>query len=309
MKIGRYLRDGIARPFFIAPSGAAFDWNALDNDASRRQLREAGRRASASGTSADFCSALPEIEDFLAAHPGFHSSSDGEEAAIHASLLERPLLPPFQPRSFICIGLNYRDHAAESKIKLPERPLLFAKSANAVSGHNQEVRIPAGSAQLDYEAELAVVIGRTCRKVLAADALDYVAGYTCANDLSARDFQFADGQWFRGKSCDGFGPIGPWLVTHSEIAEPGALAISCRVNGNVMQESSTQNLIFGVPQLIEFISEFMTLEAGDVIATGTPPGVGFARTPPVYLQDGDCIEVEIERIGVLRNLVVTESGE
>lgn len=186
---------------------------------------------------------------------------------------------------------------------IPEEPLLFAKTTNAVNGHNSAVRLAYGSSQVDYEAELVVVVGRRCQNVPVADALSYVAGYTCGNDVSARDFQFKSGQWYRGKSADGFGPIGPWLVTPAELGDPHSLRIRMRLNGETMQDSTTANLIFGVPELISYISRTITLLPGDAIMTGTPPGVGFARKPPRFLQAGDRMEVEIEKLGTLVNSV------
>jgi 2-keto-4-pentenoate hydratase/2-oxohepta-3-ene-1,7-dioic acid hydratase in catechol pathway len=216
----------------------------------------------------------------------------------------RLLAPVPRPGKLICIGLNYRDHAAESKMPIPEKPVVFSKFTTAVIAPNDPVVLPPTSEQVDYEAELAVVIGRRCKNVSASRAYEYVLGYTIINDVSARDFQFADGQWQRGKSCDTFAPMGPSILTTSEIADPHTLSIKLRLNGKTMQDSNTDQLIFGVPQLIEFLSETITLEPGDVIATGTPPGVGFARKPPVFLQSGDMMEVEIEKLGVLRSPVV-----
>lgn len=213
------------------------------------------------------------------------------------------LAPVSRPGKLICIGLNYRDHAAESNMPIPERPVVFSKFSTAVIGPGEAVIVPATSEQVDYEAELAVVIGRRAKNVGAQNAFDHVLGYTCFNDVSARDFQFADGQWQRGKSCDTFAPMGPFIVTTDEIPDPHKLAIKLRLNGETMQDSNTDQLIFGVPELIAFLSETITLEPGDVIATGTPPGVGFARKPPVFLKAGDSMEVEIETIGMLGSKV------
>lgn len=209
--------------------------------------------------------------------------------------------PVPRPGKIICIGLNYRDHAAESNMPIPERPVLFSKFGTCVIGPGEPVVIPTTSEKVDYEAELAVVIGRRAKSVTAAQAYDYVFGYTVFNDVTARDFQFADGQWQRGKSCDTFAPMGPTIVTADEIPDPQRLSIKLFLNGQTMQDSNTNQLIFGVPQLIEFITASITLEPGDVIATGTPPGVGFARKPPVYLRSGDKMEVQIEGIGGLGN--------
>jgi 2-keto-4-pentenoate hydratase/2-oxohepta-3-ene-1,7-dioic acid hydratase in catechol pathway len=217
--------------------------------------------------------------------------------------------PVPRPGKLICIGLNYRDHAAESNMPIPERPVVFSKFTSAVIAPGEPVVLPTTSAQVDYEAELAVVIGRRAKNVSAARALDYVFGYTNFNDVSARDFQFADGQWQRGKSCDTFAPMGPTIVTADVVPDPHKLSIKLILNGKTMQDSNTDQLIFGVPELIEFLSQTITLEPGDVIATGTPAGVGFARKPPVFLRPGDMMEVEIEHLGKLNNPVVAaEAG-
>jgi len=212
--------------------------------------------------------------------------------------------PVPRPGKLICIGLNYRDHAAESNMPIPKQPVVFSKFATAVIAPGEPVVLPDTSSQVDYEAELAVVIGRRGKKVSAARALDYVLGYTCFNDISARDFQFADGQWQRGKSCDSFAPMGPTLVTADEVPDPHQLPIKLLLNGKTMQDSNTDQFIFGVPELIEFLSQTITLEPGDVIATGTPSGVGFARKPPVFLQPGDEMVVDIEGVGKLNTPVV-----
>jgi len=211
--------------------------------------------------------------------------------------------PVPRPGKLICIGLNYRDHAAESNMAIPEQPVVFSKFTTAVIAPGEPVVLPTGSTQVDYEAELAVVIGRRAKHVSAARAMDYVLGYTCLNDVSARDFQFADGQWQRGKSCDTFAPMGPIIVTSDIVTNPHNLSIKLLLNGNTMQDSNTDQFIFQVPELIEFLSRTITLEPGDVIATGTPPGVGFARKPPVFLQPDDRMEVVIEKVGWLNNVV------
>jgi 2-keto-4-pentenoate hydratase/2-oxohepta-3-ene-1,7-dioic acid hydratase in catechol pathway len=206
-----------------------------------------------------------------------------------------------RPSKIVCVGLNYVDHANEVALDLPERPLLFAKWPSALIGDGDQIVIPQGITRVDYEAELAVIIGATTRNVTVEDALDAVGGYTCLNDVSARDEQFADGKWTRGKSFDTFCPVGPHVVPAAELREPSALRISCRVNGQTVQDSTTAAMIFDVPQLIAYISRGITLEAGDIVATGTPPGVAFGSPDGRYLSDGDTVEVEIEGIGVLRN--------
>jgi 2-keto-4-pentenoate hydratase/2-oxohepta-3-ene-1,7-dioic acid hydratase in catechol pathway len=218
------------------------------------------------------------------------------------------LAPVPRPGKLICIGLNYRDHAAESNMAIPERPVVFSKFSTAVIAPGEAVIVPATSTQVDYEAELAVVIGRRAKNISVSRAFDYVLGYTVFNDVSARDFQFADGQWQRGKSCDTFAPMGPTIVTADAVTDPHKLSIKLRLNGQTMQDSNTDQLIFGVPELVAFLSETITLEPGDVIATGTPPGVGFARKPPVFLKAGDVMEVEIEGLGTLNNPVAEASG-
>jgi len=212
--------------------------------------------------------------------------------------------PVPRPGKLICIGLNYRDHAAESNMAIPKQPIVFSKFSTAVIAPGEPVVLPATSTQVDYEAELAVVIGRRAKDVTREHALDYVLGYTCFNDVSARDFQFADGQWQRGKSCDTFAPMGPTIVTADEVPDPHKLSIKLVLNGQAMQDSNTDQFIFGIPELVEFLSQTITLEPGDVIATGTPPGVGFARKPPVFLQPGDNMEVVIESVGTLNSPVV-----
>jgi 2-keto-4-pentenoate hydratase/2-oxohepta-3-ene-1,7-dioic acid hydratase in catechol pathway len=217
------------------------------------------------------------------------------------------LMAPIQrPGKIICIGLNYRDHAAEAKMAIPETPTVFAKWGNTVTGHLHPIVLPKNSVKPDYEAELAVVIGKRGRHIAEADWRQHVFGYTILNDVSARDFQMATSQWTIGKTFDTFAPMGPWIVTADEIPDPGALKISLTLNGEVMQDSSTGNLIFGIPQLIAYLSSVMTLEPGDIISTGTPAGVGFARKPPRWLKPGDSVAVQVEGIGELVNPVIAE---
>jgi 2-keto-4-pentenoate hydratase/2-oxohepta-3-ene-1,7-dioic acid hydratase in catechol pathway len=215
--------------------------------------------------------------------------------------------PVPRPGKIVCIGLNYRDHAQESGLAVPTTPVIFSKFSSCVIAPGEPVVVPTTSEKVDYEAELAVVIGRHAKHVSADRAYDYVLGYTAFNDVTARDFQFGDGQWQRGKSCDTFAPMGQTIVTTDEIPDPHTLRITMKVNGTVMQDSNTNQLIFRVPELIEFITKSISLEPGDVIATGTPAGVGFARKPPVFLKAGDTMEVEIERIGGLGNPIVAAS--
>jgi 2-keto-4-pentenoate hydratase/2-oxohepta-3-ene-1,7-dioic acid hydratase in catechol pathway len=220
------------------------------------------------------------------------------------------LLAPIDPVAILCIGLNYRRHAEEGKQPIPEHPVLFMKSTSSVQNPGDAIVLPRRlrSDAVDYECELAVVIGKACKNVDRSRALDYVLGYTCANDVSARDWQMkkGGGQWCRGKTFDTFCPLGPVLVAKDEIANPNALSIKTILNGEVMQDWNTNDMIFDVPTLIEFLSGSTTLLPGTVILTGTPHGVGGARNPPVFLKPGDAITVEIEAIGALSNRVVAE---
>jgi 2-keto-4-pentenoate hydratase/2-oxohepta-3-ene-1,7-dioic acid hydratase in catechol pathway len=217
------------------------------------------------------------------------------------------LLAPLVPTDILGIGLNYREHAKEGKSESPPVPLLFIKAGNSLAAHGDVIPVPRLSEQVDYEGELAVVIGRSAKDVPRAKALEYVLGYTIANDVTARDWQrdknLGGGQFARGKSFDGFCPLGPWIVTADEIPDPNALWIKTWVNGTLMQDQGTADMIFDVPALIESLSSTMTLRPGAVILTGTPAGVGFARTPPVWLRPGDRVRVEIAGIGALENPV------
>lgn len=237
---------------------------------------------------------LPQLQS-AAAHPDAHKFLVPES--------ECKVGRPFLPSNVICVGLNYRAHAMETNLPIPEQPVLFAKWTGAIIGPGESIVLPKDSSKVDYEAELAVVIGQKCKNVAAEQALDYVAGYTCMNDVSARDFQRMDGQWSRAKSQDTFGPFGPYLVTGEEIPDPQTLGIRCSVNGRLLQSSNTGDMIFSVRELIAYLSRGMTLLPGDVISTGTPQGVGFARNPPIFLQPGDQVDVEIDGIGRLTNPV------
>jgi 2-keto-4-pentenoate hydratase/2-oxohepta-3-ene-1,7-dioic acid hydratase in catechol pathway len=211
-----------------------------------------------------------------------------------------------RPGKIVCVGLNYRDHAEEGGLDLPKAPLLFAKWPNTLIGDGEPIVVPPETTQVDYEAELGVVIGSTARRVSEAAALDHVEGYICLNDVTARDLQFGDGQWTRGKSLDTFCPVGPRLVPREEIEDPQKLAIRCILNGETMQDSSTDQMIFLVAEIIAYFSQIITLEAGDLIATGTPAGVGVFRDPKVLLKDGDEVSIEIEDLGTLTNPVEKE---
>jgi 2-keto-4-pentenoate hydratase/2-oxohepta-3-ene-1,7-dioic acid hydratase in catechol pathway len=218
-------------------------------------------------------------------------------------------LPPvLMPSKIIAIGLNYMDHAAEGNVEIPKTPLIFTKFSNSLIGHKQKICWDQSiTKQVDYEAELAVIIGKMIYNCPVQEANEAIWGYTCANDVSARDLQFGDGQWVRGKSLDTFCPLGPWVVLKDDIEFPQSLNIQCRVNGQIMQESNTEKMIFPIPELISFLSNHFTLYPGDVILTGTPDGVGAFRKPPIYLKHGDTVDVEIESIGCLSNSTVIKN--
>jgi 2-keto-4-pentenoate hydratase/2-oxohepta-3-ene-1,7-dioic acid hydratase in catechol pathway len=213
------------------------------------------------------------------------------------------VLPIERPQKIVCVGLNYRDHAEEQGVPLPEWPILFAKWPNTLIGPGEPIVVPAISQQVDYEAELGVVVGTRVKGASPDNALEAVAGYLCLNDVSARDLQFGDKQWVRGKSPDTFCPVGPSLVSASDVPNPQNLRIRAILNGEVMQDSNTSNMVFGVADIVSFISQAITLEPGDLIATGTPAGVGVFRDPPVLLKPGDEITIEIEGLGELTNPV------
>ncbi|MET3504096.1 fumarylacetoacetate hydrolase family protein [Halalkalibacter oceani] len=206
----------------------------------------------------------------------------------------------------VCVGLNYLDHCEETGMDVPKSPVIFSKYSNAIIGPDEEILLPVNSSEIDYEAEFAFVIGKKAKKVSKEEAMDYVAGYTIINDVSARDIQLGDGQWVRGKSPDTFAPMGPVLVTKDEIEDPHKLDIKLTLNGETLQDSNTKNLIFDIPYILSYLSQSMTFEPGDVIATGTPPGVGMSRTPQVWLKPGDEVIVEVEKVGKLRNTVAAD---
>lgn len=219
------------------------------------------------------------------------------------------LAPVPRPGKVVAVAVNYRSHGTEQDREPPDHPVLFAKLTTAVVGPGAEIRWdPRLTQAVDYEAELAVVIGRTCRRVDVAHALDYVLGYTCLDDVSARDLQYADRRFMRAKSLDTFCPMGPWLVTPDEVGDPQTLRLRCLVNGDVRQDASTADMVFGIAELISFSSQAFTLEPGDVIATGTPAGVGWFREPPLMLHEGDEVTVEIEHIGRLTNVCREEAS-
>ena len=240
--------------------------------------------------------------DFIS-HGGSPDPGEGVvslgDARLHA--------PVPEPQKIICIGLNYEDHAEETGAPIPEKPIVFAKYPNTIIGHGESIVIPPITSQVDYEAELAVVIGRTARNVPKSKALEHVYGYTNANDVSARDIQLGEGgQWTRGKAIDTFCPLGPYLVTRDEVPDPQALSIRCTLNGEVVQDGTTDKMIFPVAELVAFLSTGMTLVPGDVIITGTPPGVGMARDPQLWMKQGDEVTIEVEGLGALTNPVQAE---
>jgi 2-keto-4-pentenoate hydratase/2-oxohepta-3-ene-1,7-dioic acid hydratase in catechol pathway len=240
---------------------------------------------------------------------------EAAEMAARATPAKHPvastrLLPPIpDPHKIICIGLNYRDHAAESGTPIPKDPVLFSKYATALIGSGDPIVLPAVSQEVDYEAELVIVIGKKGRHLTKEQALGHIAGYTIGHDVSARDWQLKkDGkQWMVGKTFDTFAPLGPELVTADEVGDPHSLGIRLRLNGQTMQDSSTKQMIFSVAELVSYLSTVFTLQPGDLVYTGTPPGVGMARKPPVFLKGGDVVEIEIDKLGVLRNPVVQEA--
>jgi 2-keto-4-pentenoate hydratase/2-oxohepta-3-ene-1,7-dioic acid hydratase in catechol pathway len=250
------------------------------------------------------------VRQLLAAGPSALRAAEHaarREKVVQYAAASVKLLPPVpDPPKIVCLGLNYIDHAKESGAPIPKEPVLFSKYATALVGHDDAIVLPPVSQEVDYEAELVLVIGQRGRHVRADAAAEYVAGYTIGHDVSARDWQLKkDGkQWMVGKTFDTFAPTGPVLVTADEVPDPHNLAIRLRLNGETMQDSTTRQMIFPVREVVAYLSQVFTLEPGDLIFTGTPPGVGFARKPPVFLKPGDVTEVEIERLGVLRNRVV-----
>lgn len=252
----------------------------------------------------------PSVKAILAAEDGLARAAAAlEKGAADGAFITGSLLAPIVcPEKVLCIGLNYRDHAEESGMAIPDEPVCFSKFSQTVVGSGATIVLPKVSDQVDYEAELVAVIGKTGKNISEAEALDYVGGYTNGHDVSARDWQIGrpGGQWLLGKTPDTFAPIGPYLVTSDEVSNPNSLRIQLRLNGETMQDSNTTEFIFTIQQVIAYVSQLITLQPGDLIFTGTPPGVGMARKPPVFLQPGDNVEVEIEGLGVLQNPVAGE---
>jgi len=248
--------------------------------------------------------ALAAITKDLAEAPNPKPKVKGLFTPLASARLRAPIA---RPGKITCVGLNYADHAREQGIEPPKSPIFFLKSCNTISGPGDAIRLPPNSKQVDYEAEFAVVIGKGGRNIREDRAYEHVAGYMILHDVSARDLQFSDNQWFRGKSCDTFAPCGPWITTADEISDPHNLRIALTLNGQTMQDSNTSNLIFKVPYLISYLSQSLTWEVGDVISTGTPPGVGVFRKPPVFLKAGDTASITVEGLGTLTNSVVGPS--
>jgi 2-keto-4-pentenoate hydratase/2-oxohepta-3-ene-1,7-dioic acid hydratase in catechol pathway len=234
--------------------------------------------------------------------------STGRAGVAAYSVDSIEFLPAVYPSKILAIGRNYAEHAAEGGADLPKAPLLFNKLPSALNAHGKSIVLPSISTQVDFEAELAVIIGRRAKRVSEAEALDHVFGYSLINDVSARDLQYGDKQWTRGKGLDTFAPLGPFITTRDEIEDVQSLKIEGALNGDVMQSSNTAKMIFSVAYLVSYLSQGITLEPGDVIASGTPDGVGAFRKPPVWLKDGDVFEVKIEKLGTLRNRVVASEG-
>jgi 2-keto-4-pentenoate hydratase/2-oxohepta-3-ene-1,7-dioic acid hydratase in catechol pathway len=248
--------------------------------------------------------ALAAITKDLAEAPNPKPKMKGLFTPLASARLRAPIL---RPNKITCVGLNYADHAREQGIEPPASPIFFLKSCNTISGPGDPIRLPSNSKQVDYEAEFAVIIGKGGRNIREDRAYEHVAGYMILDDVSARDLQFSDSQWFRGKSCDTFAPCGPWITTADEISDPHNLRIALTLNGQTMQDSNTSNLIFKVPYLVSYLSQSLTWEVGDIISTGTPPGVGVFRKPPVFLKAGDTASITVEGLGTLTNSVVGPS--
>lgn len=253
-------------------------------------------------------------KQILAASPAVRqavaATANASNAVKYAANAVKILAPVPKPSKIVCVGLNYRDHAIEGGKAIPTEPVIFAKFPNTIIAHGDPIKLPKVADKVDYEAELVIVIGKTAKNVPNdSSAFQYVGGYTCGHDVSARDWQFRgeEKQWTIGKTFDTFAPIGPWIVTADEKLDPHNLKIQLRLNGQTMQNSSTKEFIFQVPAMLSFITQVITLEPGDLIFTGTPPGVGIARKPPVLLKAGDVCEVEIEGIGTLKNPVVADA--
>ncbi len=280
MKLFRHGAPGAERPGILDGEGRRRDLSGVVSDIAREVLSDAGLQRIRDTDFGD----LPVVSDETRLGPCVAGTG-----------------------KFICIGLNYADHAAESGLDVPPEPVVFMKATSAICGPNDPIIIPRGSQKTDWEVELAVIIGVRAKYVNEADALDHVSGYAITNDVSERAYQFERaGQWTKGKSCDNFGQIGPWLVTRDEVADPQDLAMWLTVNGQTMQDGSTKTMVYGVAHLISYLSQFMTLHPGDVISTGTPPGVGMGQSPQQYLTSGDVVELGIKGLGQQRQDVIAD---
>ncbi|MDG0813394.1 fumarylacetoacetate hydrolase family protein [Cohnella rhizosphaerae] len=296
MKLLHFIRDGASRLGIRVAEGAVLD------------VAEARGALAGDADSAVPASVGEAIEGGPEALAALRALAERAGSAItlrEEELVFAPCVP--KPGKIVCVGLNYRKHAEETNAPIPQSPILFSKYGNALAAHREDIPLPSAvSDQVDYEAELAIVIGRRAKDVSREEALNYVFGYCNANDLSARDLQLRTSQWLLGKTCDKFAPIGPWLVTADEVGDPNALAISCSVNGEIRQSSNTADMIFHCDEIVSYLSRHMTLEPGDLILTGTPEGVvlGYPADRQVYLQSGDIVTVEIEKLGRLTNKMV-----
>lgn len=280
MKLVRFGAPGRERPGIVAPDGTLRDLSGVVSDIAGDTLSDAGLEAI---RQADL-STLPSVPADTRLGPCVSGTG-----------------------KFICIGLNYSDHAAESGMDVPPEPIIFMKATSAICGPDDPIIIPRGSEKTDWEVELAVIIGGRAKYVSEADALSYVAGYAVTNDVSERAYQLEmAGQWTKGKSCDNFGQIGPWMVTRDEVADPQALSMWLTLNGEKMQDGSTATMVYGVAHLVSYLSQFMTLHPGDVISTGTPPGVGMGQSPQRYLRPGDRVELGIEGLGAQSQVAIAD---
>ena len=262
----------------------------------------------ADGTIRDLSSVVADIGGTVLSDAGLAAIRAADPASLPVVAAGTRLGPCVAGTGkFICIGLNYSDHAAETGATVPPEPIIFMKATSAICGPNDPIIIPRTSVKTDWEVELAVVIGTRCKYVAQADAMAFVAGYAVTNDVSERAFQTErSGQWTKGKSCDNFGQIGPWLVTRDEIADPQNLPMWLKVNGATEQDGSTRTMVYGVKFLVSYLSQFMTLQPGDVISTGTPPGVGMGKKPPRYLKAGDVVELGVQGLGQQRQEVIAD---
>jgi len=280
MKLIRFGAAGAEKPGLIDAAGTARDLSGIVPDISGATLSDAGLEA----IRAVDPESLPKVPEGARLGPCVGGTG-----------------------KFICIGLNYSDHAAESGMKVPEEPIIFQKATSAICGPDDPIIIPRGSEKTDWEVELAVIIGKRAKYVSEAEAFDYVAGYAVTNDVSERAFQIERaGQWTKGKSCDNFGQIGPWLVTRDELPDPQNLRLWLKLNGEMVQDGSTRTMVFGVAHLVSYLSQFMSLHPGDVISTGTPPGVGLGMKPPRYLSPGDVVDLGIDGLGMQRQDVIAD---